>query len=77
MSETISRRGEDLASALMLCPHCRNWVTSISECGNKIMEVWESGKAESRNEGKCRRAEMQNMQKYGMWRNILKVANEV
>ena len=29
---TLSRRGEDLASALMLHPHCRNQVSSISEC---------------------------------------------
>ena len=39
--KTFSHRGEDLASALMLCPHCRNQVSSISECGNV-----ECGKAE-------------------------------
>ena len=43
MSEykTFSHRGEDLASALMLRPHCRNQVSSISECRNV-----ERGKAE-------------------------------
>ena len=48
----LSRRGEDLASALMLRPHCRNQVSSISESGNAEVresggvEVWESREAE-------------------------------
>ena len=39
--EMFSHRGEDLASALMLCPHCMNRVSFISECRNA-----EHGKAE-------------------------------
>ena len=52
--ETFSHRGEDLASALMLGPHCRNcqWVSSILECGN----------AECRNV-ECRNAEHGKMGK--------------
>ena len=50
---TLSCRGEDLASALMLCPHCRNQVSSILESGNvevqesRGAEAWESREAES------------------------------
>ena len=42
---TLLHRGEDLASALILRPHCRNQVSSILESGNA--EVWESGGAEA------------------------------
>ena len=44
--ETFSHRGEDLASALMLRPHCRNQVSSISECGNAECGNAERGKME-------------------------------
>ena len=56
---TLSRRDEDLASALMLRPHCRNQVSSISESGNTEVresggaEAWESGGAEVRKRGKA------------------------
>ena len=48
MSEykTFSHRGEDLASALMLRPRCRNQVSSISECGNAECRNAEHGKME-------------------------------
>ena len=59
---TLTCRGEDLASALMLPPHCRNQVSSISESGN--MEVWESGGAETQ---ESREAEKQKA------KDILKV----
>ena len=44
--ETFSHRGEDLASALMLRPRCRNQVSSISECGNAECGNAEHGKME-------------------------------
>ena len=44
--ETFSHRGKDLASALMLRPCCRNWVSSISECGNVECGNAEHGKME-------------------------------
>ena len=50
MSEykTFSHRGEDLASALMLCPCCRNQVSSILECGNAECGKVEEQKVEER-----------------------------
>ena len=42
----FSHRGEDLASALMLHPRCRNQVSSILECGNAECGIVEHGKAE-------------------------------
>ena len=44
--ETFSHRGEDLASALMLRPRCRNQVSSISECGNAEHGKMEEQKVE-------------------------------
>ena len=44
--KTFSHRGEDLASALMLHPHCRNRVSSILECGNAECGNVECGNAE-------------------------------
>ena len=46
---TLSRRGEDLASALMLRPHCRNQVSSyFGEWKRGGAEAQESGEAEKR-----------------------------
>ena len=53
---TLSCRGEDLASALMLCPHCRNQVSSISESGSA--EVRESRGAEEQKHGKVEKWRM-------------------
>ena len=44
--KTFSHRGEDLASALMLCPRCRNRVSSILECGNAEHGKMEKQKVE-------------------------------
>ena len=44
--ETFSHRGEDLASALMLCPCCRNWVSFILECRNAEHRKVEEQKTE-------------------------------
>ena len=44
--EMFSHRGEDLASALMLRPRCRNWVSSISECRNVECRNAQCGKME-------------------------------
>ena len=58
---TLSRRGEDLASALMLRPHCRNQVSSISESGNT--EVRESGGAEARESGEVEKRKAEDVLK--------------
>ena len=52
---TLSCRGEDLASALMLRPHCRNQVSSyFGERKRGGAEVRKRGKAEKRRSGKQR-----------------------
>ena len=58
---TLSCRDEDLASALMLRPHCRNQVSSISESGNA--EVWESGGVEVRKRGKAEKRKAEDVLK--------------
>ena len=47
--KTFSHRGEDLASALMLHPCCRNRVSSISECRNVEHGKVEEEKTEEQN----------------------------
>ena len=67
--ETFSCRGEDLASALMLRPRCRNQVSSISECGDmkykrakvEIQSVGKSGSPENAENAENRGRKMEQV----------------